>query len=492
MSTRPPNIVFLMTDTQGRDMVGAYGNRKVDTPNLDALAASGVRFNRCYTACPLCTPARGAIFSGMHPSVNGAYANNLAPHADVALWGTIFAHYGYQTAYTGKWHLDGAGYFGDGEPGGGFAPDWWYDGKSYADELGPDRFSAYRHKLKMPDDLRRHGFDDPARLWGHRVADRALDFLDQVEADRPFLLVASFDEPHGPFVCPPEYWENAPVEAYTKPKSFGVTSPDKPQRQQEAAARFVGTDWEAFRESRRRFYGCNAWIDRELGRVLDAVTARFGDNTIIVYTSDHGDMGGCHGLTSKGPEMYEETTNVPLLVRTPGGPTGGVSDALVSHVDLLPTLLDYAGIEAPPRLHGQSLRTAWEDPTAPGRTAALLSYERFAINHDMQAGFYPIRAWTDGRWKLVVNLFDTDELYDLQTDPDELTNRIGDDVCADVRDELHDGLLREMNRIRDPRRNRWWMERPWRQRPLPADITRVERRAKPRGFPFQPMGIEAH
>ncbi len=114
------NFVVIMTDTQNRDMVGAYGaGRVMDTPNLDRLAASGVRFDRAYTTCPLCTPARSGIFSGTHPVVNGAWCNNVPPYSTIPLMGAIFAHYGYRTAYTGKWHLDGSGYFGDGQAGGG-------------------------------------------------------------------------------------------------------------------------------------------------------------------------------------------------------------------------------------------------------------------------------------------------------------------------------------------------------------------------------------
>ena len=108
------NFVFIMTDTQNKSMVGAYGNPRVNTPNLDRLASQGIRFERAYTTCPLCTPARGGIFSGLHPQVNGAYCNNVAPHSQVVLAGTIFRENGYRAAYTGKWHLDGSAYFGDG------------------------------------------------------------------------------------------------------------------------------------------------------------------------------------------------------------------------------------------------------------------------------------------------------------------------------------------------------------------------------------------
>jgi len=114
------NIVLIMTDSQNRDMVGCYGDSAMETPRLDALAGEGIRFTRAYSASPACTPARGAIFSGMHPQINGASCNNVAPHRQVPLMGEIVSRIGYRAAYTGKWHLDGSGYFGDGQPGGGF------------------------------------------------------------------------------------------------------------------------------------------------------------------------------------------------------------------------------------------------------------------------------------------------------------------------------------------------------------------------------------
>ena len=118
------NSVFIMTDTQTQSMVGAYGHPEVDTPNLDRLAERGMRFDRAYTACPVCTPARGVIFSGLHPQGNGAWCNNIAPANNMPLMGTMFRDLGMRAGYTGKWHLEGGGYFGNGIPDGGFEPDW--------------------------------------------------------------------------------------------------------------------------------------------------------------------------------------------------------------------------------------------------------------------------------------------------------------------------------------------------------------------------------
>jgi uncharacterized sulfatase len=143
---KQPNIVFIITDTQSKCMVGAYGAPQFRTPRLDQLAASGMRFERAYTACPLCTPARGAMFSGMWPANNGAWANEMSPMRHVPLAGDVFRALGYRAAHTGKWHLDGAGYHGGGNPDGGFESDWWYDGARYLADIGQDRHRGWSRR----------------------------------------------------------------------------------------------------------------------------------------------------------------------------------------------------------------------------------------------------------------------------------------------------------------------------------------------------------
>jgi uncharacterized sulfatase len=489
------NFVFIITDTQNKSMIGAYGNPKVDTPNLDRLAEGGIRFERAYTTCPLCTPARGGIFTGLYPQINGAYCNNIAPHGHVANTGTVFRHYGYRACYTGKWHLDGSAYFGDGVPGGGFEPEWWYDGKRYAEEIGPEMFTAYRSSNDA-DALRQAGFD-LEHIWGHRVADRAVDFMEQV-GEEPFYLAVSFDEPHGPFVTPPEYWEKFDGSEIPRRPNFFAGAEGKPELLQiqrgQNLERFGGSapSWEEFASSAmvRKWYGCNSYIDREIGRVVDAVDRLHGDDTMIIYTADHGGQAGSHGLISKGPMMYEESCNIPFIVRYPGGPSGAVCNSPAGHIDILPTLLDYAGVEAPEVLNGRSMRPVLEDPSAGYREAAMVNFHRFAINHDSYGEFYPVRCAVDGRYKLVLNLFETDELYDTAEDPYEMHNRIDDPALAGARDGLHDWLLDEMDRIRDPFRSWRWGSRAWRKVRKPF-YSGGETRNRPEGFPFQPRSIDS-
>jgi uncharacterized sulfatase len=474
-----PNVVLIMTDTQSRCMVGAYGCEAFRTPNLDRLAASGLRFNRAHTACPLCTPARGSIFTGQMPSNHGAWANEMSPQRHVPLMGEVFRRLGYRAAYAGKWHLDGAGYHGGGNPDGGFEPDWWYDGRRYLDDIGPDRLRQFVRARGDADELRRIG-GTIENMWAHRVADRAVGFLEAV-GDDPFLLVASFDEPHGPFAVPPEYADAVDPDALPERPNYNASLSDKPAGHRQMASEFPCPSWREYARERTAHWNCNAYVDHEIGRVVDAVRRTHGDDTYIVYTADHGDMMGSHGLRSKGAMMYRETVNIPLLLAGPGI-ASGTSDALVSHLDLLPTFLAWAGAETPAYAHGRVLPDAPNVSGNAQRETLTVQYHRFGLYHDGVAGFVPIRCTMDDRYKLVVNLNDRDELYDLSDDPYEMTNRIDDPAVAAHRDRLHDALVAEMDDISDPFRGDAWCNRPWRGRSVQTPYFAAETRPVPPGF----------
>ncbi|MGC9453870.1 MAG: sulfatase-like hydrolase/transferase [Phycisphaerae bacterium] len=463
-----PNVVLIMTDTQSKRMVGAYGEPAFRTPNLDRLAAAGVRFERAYTACPLCTPARGSIFSGMMPSNHGAWANEMSPQRHVPLMGEVVRALGCRAGYTGKWHLDGAGYHGAGNPDGGFEPDWWYDGKRYLDDIGGmNRLKQFIQNRQDAAKLREVGctIED---IWGHRVADRAIDFLRQVNDD-PFVLAVSFDEPHGPFVVPPEFADAVNPDALPERPNYNASLEGKPAGHREQAVQFPCPDWRTHARERLPHWNCNAYVDYEIGRVIDAVRELHGDDTYIIYTADHGDMMGSHGLRSKGAMMYEETTNIPLLIAGPGIEPGQESGALVSHLDLLPTILGWMGESTPAYAHGRDIGALLADPSAEVRETVTVQFNRFGLYHHGQYGLVPIRCTMDSRYKLVVNLWDTDELYDLREDPYEMTNRIDDPALAEHRDRLHDAMLDEMYAICDPFRGDQWRNRPWREGAVHTD-----------------------
>ncbi|MCK5740490.1 sulfatase-like hydrolase/transferase, partial [bacterium] len=210
------------------------------------------------------------------------------------------------------------------------------------------------------------------------------------------------------------------------------------------------------------YYGSNAFVDAEIGRVVDAID-QIVPESLVIYTSDHGDGLGSHAITNKGPAMYDEITRIPLIVRWPGHtPADQLCQYPVSHIDLAPTIMAAAGLPVPKSLEGRSMLATFQQPEIRPNESVFIEYGRYEVDHDDFGGFQPIRAACDGRYKLVINLLTTDEFYDLETDPGEIENHIDDPAFHAVRDRLHDDLLNWMNDTRDPFRGYYWERRPWR------------------------------
>jgi len=502
-----PNFVFIMTDTQATNVVGTYRHPDLETPNIDRLAQNGVKFSRAYTTCPLCTPARAGIFTGIYPHTAGAWTNNLPLGDNVKTMGQRFQDNGYRTAYVGKWHLDGHDYFGTGICPAGWDDEYWYDGKRFLDELSEEEITLWRRGLSSVEQLRTRDFKT-GFTWAHRVSDRAIDFLEKY-SDEPFVLAVSYDEPHHPFTCPPEYAEKFEDYNYPVGPAAYDSLEEKPAHQREWA--------EANRarlENRLRggfmhhplYFGCNSFVDSEIGRVIDAVHACAGDgsghleNTYIIFTSDHGDMLGAHRLLGKGPAMYEEIVHIPFIIEQPGGiESGTVNSTLVSHIDVLPTMLELAGLDVPPIMEGQSLVPLLRGKEEPERSV-VIEFHRYEIEHDSWGGFQPIRCIVSGAHKLVINLLHTDELYHLEQDAAEMNNLIYHPDCARIRNTLHDRWLDWTYEKRDPFRGPCWERRPWRDtrrfhwmgsfRPRPADGYAPEVRDYDTGLPSEGVKVE--
>jgi uncharacterized sulfatase len=241
-------------------------------------------------------------------------------------------------------------------------------------------------------------------------------------------------------------------------------------------------------------------VDSEIGRVVAAVRQYAPDNTYIIYTSDHGDMMWAHGLWGKGPVMYDEITRIPFIIVQPDGAgAGAVNDTPVSHIDVLPTMLDLAGLDVPPIMEGESLRAYLQGATDTDRRV-FAEFGRYEVEHDSWGGFQPVRSVVTTRYKLVINLLSSDELYDVQNDPAEMDNLIDCAEHTQTRNALHDDLLDWMNAKRDPFRGPCWERRPWREtrrlqwrgqfRPRPADGYAPEVRAYDTGFPAQAVKTE--
>lgn len=446
-----------MTDTQRADMLGCYGTPGMITPALDRLSEEGIRFTNAYTTQPVCGPARSALFTGMYPHSNGSWTNCVGLDASVKTVGQRLTHANIHTAYVGKWHLDGGDYFGLGKCPEGWDPEYWYDMRNYLDELSVDD----RFRSRQVETIFEGDGVDVSFTYGRRCSDRAIDFIEK-HKDEDFFLVVSYDEPHHPFLAPKKYADLYKEYSFPVNENVQDTLENKPEHHKIWAGNRLHEDRSNYAINEAAYFGSNTFVDDEIGRVLAAYRAHTPD-ALIMYTSDHGDHLGSHRLDNKGPSMYEEITNIPFIV------SGNmlkdkhvVNEHPVSHIDVTPTVLDFFGIEKYPMLQGTSLLPVVNNGLAKINNEIFIEFGRYEVAHDYFGGFQPIRCVYDGRYKLAINLLCSDELYDLEKDPSEMTNLIEDEAYAGIRDALHDKLLNWMNETRDPFRGYYWERRPWR------------------------------
>jgi uncharacterized sulfatase len=462
-----------MTDTQPTHFLGCYAGEDRQTPHLDALAARGTRFERAYTACPLCTPARAALFTGQTPTRSGAFTNSQPLGQTVRSMGQYMTAAGYRCGYIGKWHLDGHDYFGDGECPDGWDGAYWYDGKRYLLDLTPEQVQIWRTMWPWTsENFAKHDIDAEF-TWAHRISDRAERFLaEQAHDNRPYLLVCSYDEPHHPFFCPPEYV--APYEGNHPGWDLGPSAFDdlaaKPPHQRSWASGTLGVAEPTGRYCNPAMMGCNAFVDHEIGRVIDAAQAladRTGCPTWIIHTSDHGDHLGTHRLRNKGATAYDANARVPLIVVSPdGGPA--IQQSVVSLMDILPSMLELAGVPQPACLDGTSMVSVVGNEDYAADRTAFIEYTRYEVGHDAFGGLLPMRALVRDGWKLVLNGSsgpESDELYHYAVDPDELVNVLRQDEAAaqEQARAMHDNLLQWMDEHEDPWRGAFWDQRSWHQ-----------------------------
>ena len=458
-------VILLMTDTTRVDMLGCYGYPDMETPNLDRLAAEGIRFDQAYTTQPVCQPARSAIFTGTYPHACAGWSNCMGLSDNVQTIGRRLTDQGVHCAYIGKWHLDGGDYFGLGRCADGWDPAWWYDMRNYLEELTPKE----RYLSRQAQSMEQYDIQEDF-TFGHRCSDRAIRFLEgQKGSSEDFFLVVSYDEPHDPCLCPERFWSryaHKELPQFCRKENLSDPLTGKPEHQRlwagEALMKAASPD---FSMDLTYFLGCNSFVDYEIGRVLEAVD-RYAPDAVVIYTSDHGDMLYSHSLTQKGPAMYEEIVHIPLLVRGFGG--GRTDQGPVSHIDLAPTIFDLFQVPKPKTFQGNSL---YEGLKTGQRTNdyVFMGFGRYEVDHDGFGGFQPIRCVYDGRYKLVINLLTSDELYDLETDPQEMDNKILDPALTEEKRRLHKALIDHMYDTRDPFRGYYWENRPWNS--FPEDKT---------------------
>lgn len=454
-------FILIMTDTTRKDMLGCYGNSSMKTPNIDRLANEGIKYNNAYSCQPVCGPARSAIFTGTFPHSNGVVTNCVPFGENVKTIGQRLHDNGIYCAYTGKWHLDGGDYFGNGICPEGFDSKYWYDMKCYLDELSDtDKVRSRNSETAYDDDW------TIDKTYAHRCTNKALEFFDN-SVGKDFFYTISYDEPHGPSLCPAPY--NTMYNDTKMPDSLNYEDDlsKKPLMQQLWAGADINSPEEKLHIASKGlglFLGANTFVDYEIGRLLEKIDRDYPD-AIVMFTSDHGDMLGNHRLQMKNAAMYKEVANIPMIVR--GGQAGKSVDFPASHIDIVPTVLDYMGLPIPKLLEGKSMLNQFMDTDVKVNDYVYTEFTRYEIDHDGFGGLQMMRGVTDGRYKLVVHLCDTDEFYDMQNDPDEVHNLIDCADTASIRNRLHDALLEHMNATRDMYRGYQWAVRTWRPEKLP-------------------------
>ena len=464
-----PNILFICTDQQRYDALGCYGNPYIQTPTIDRLADEGVLFEQCYVQSPVCAPSRASLVTGQYVGNHGLWANGvpLAPHQPIV--SRALADSGYDCGMIGKMHL-AACFEGRTEPrldDGYGTYHWAHDPSHGSPENDYHRWLRERHpdvynQARESGPRVRHqpgGFDTvPTEAHYSRwVSERTVEFLDRKrDDDEPFFLWVNFYDPHHPFVAPQEYLERYDPDALPDPVGTPETLATKPPIQREASAASYAGHARGYadhtprelREIIAAYYAMVTLIDDEVQRILERLEAlALADDTMVIFTSDHGEMLGDHQLLLKGPMLYDPAVRVPLIMRWPGRlPAGERRSELVQWIDLTSTFTDIAGIDPLPTAQGTSLLPlARGDEDAEARGWALCQYRNSGHPYDPPVHMTMLRA---GDHKLIVqhgppaSARERDgELYDLSRDPDELVNLWNDPESAATRIEMERMLL---------------------------------------------------
>ncbi len=446
------NILLIHSDQHRYDCVGANGHPLLPTPHLDRLAGEGLNFTHAFCPIPLCMPTRASMLCGQWPAehLQIANADSEAPRTfrrELPVFSRLLAEEGYWLGYVGKWHVD----FEREPTEFGFhryVPNGQYGKWREAQGLPP----APRTN-KWFGELDPHVAPQQSRLaWG---ADRTIQMLrERAEADEPFFLRWDPSEPHLPNLVPEPYSSMYPPEEIPPWPSFEENFEGKPyvQAQQLRTWRIEGWTWEDWAPIVSRYLAEISLLDAQVGRLVKALD-RLGlaESTLVIYTSDHGDMCGGHRMIDKHFIMYDDAVRVPMIARWPGViEPGRACDAfLASSVDLASTFCELAGVEPPDTFRGLSLVPMLRGARSNGRTDIFSSY------HGNQFGLYSQRMVRGRRWKYVWNATAEDELYELETDPAELHNRAGDLDCAGELTHLRERLVEWMEETNDRLLNQW-------------------------------------
>ena len=434
-----PNILIVMPDELRADALGCAGHPVYRTPHVDRLAREGVRFSNCYCTAPLCMPARASMISGTYPHNHGVQVNAGMLPVEDETYAHLLQRVGYATAYVGKAH------FGSDGPGRDYEA---------MEELARRRGFDHVHQIPGPlalaksdnhltrrwaekglleayrEDYRRRAADAGAGAWASPlpleefadtyVGDRAEEWLRGYEQERPFLLVVGFGGPHPPFDAP------EPYASMYDPETMPDPIPPVP----------VAEDWERQKrvshERMANYGGKISLIDDRVGRILAILDERgWTENTLVIFLSDHGEMGGDHGRYHKSV-FYEGAARVPFIMRWPAGLQAGTEvDALIEQLDLFATVVEAGGAERSKRAFAKSLLPLARGDAGAERREAVFSELKRGIM--IRTGRHKYAVDGEGRGAL---------LFDLEDDPCEQRNLVGRPEAAEIERELREGMLK--------------------------------------------------
>ena len=444
------NIVFIFSDQHNPKFMGYEGHSFVQTPNLDALAESGIRFGAAYTPNPICAPARHSMLSGTYTRNNCVYRNNSVPPLSLPSFARHLSENGWRTCLVGKGHFhgrkqDSRDYVYRG-----------YDERLYGDLLGTGH-QSYPYRGANPElegagsGHGNHAIGGTFTLAGasgipefqeseHQVTAEAIRWLQvhrATERERPFLLSVHYSKPHFPWQCPERWFEKYREVAKGRLRVFSEEEmADRLPIHQTAWQHYLG--FGATQEDLDRglagYSGSVSYLDEMIGHLVDSLEyLGYLEDTLIVYSSDHGDMAGAHGLWHK-QLFYEESARVPLIFSGPGVAEGETRDQVVSLVDLFPTFCDLAKVEIPDHCDGVSLVPLLDGK---GELPDRLVFSEIVFQGEHWRGC--MARWK--QWKYCWYVGDHEELYNLVDDPGEEVNLAGLEDVQEVHQRLRSELL---------------------------------------------------
>lgn len=446
-----PNILIFQTDQELGAIVDP--EHPCHTPNADRLAREGLRFSRAFTVTAHCCPSRATFMSGLYPSRHGIYNNVLnsaAIHTSLnpgtVLFSQVLANAGYALAYAGKWHVcadegpadRGWRDYGSTAVGGrerhGKTWEGWVDqaqqpeddtprGRGQLLRPGWGRYTLYGRKPTTAEAAPFEAGDD-------RIVQHGLQALRDLAArDQPWCLYIGTNGPHDPYIIPEHYATLYDPAEVPLPPGFHDSLADKPRVYQRQRALWAQLSEDEYREAIAHYWGYCTMQDDLLGLVLAALDETGqADNTLVLFSSDHGDYAGAHGLFCKGVAAFEQAYHVPCIMRWPAGiaDPGRTVDAFVTHADMAPTFCAVAGTALPNGASGRSLT-----PFLQGEQPVDWPDAVFSQFNGVEL-YYSQRWVQTNEWKYVYNGFDLDELYHLTEDPDCLCNVAQDPCYAEV------------------------------------------------------------